>query len=349
MPCPSDITWEHVPCPLCGSDQYAVHLVTRDLLFSLPGEFQLVRCKACRHLYLNPRPSADCIHHFYPKHYGPHHLAASDESLTSTQGDSVNSGKRPWYLSRLIRGIPGLRSLYYWLSESHAEVIPEVHDSPKRALELGCADGCFLERLQQQGWEAQGVELVAGPARRAQQRGLQVHVGQLEPGLFPSRYFDAVFAWMVIEHLHDPQATLREIRRIAKESAWLVFSVPNVGCWEPLIFRRYWYSLQLPTHLHQFTPHTLRQLLHQNGFELVRVIHQRNVLSIVGSLGIWLREQFPWIRLGPKLVRFADDVSLWGRLALAPLAILLAWLHQGGRLTVVARVRPDASVDDESR
>ena len=149
--------------------------------------------------------------------------------------------------------------------------------------------------------------------------------------------FRCGFAWMVIEHLHDPQATLREIRRIAKESAWLVFSVPNVGCWEPLIFRRYWYSLQLPTHLHQFTPHTLRQLLHQNGFELVRVIHQRNVLSIVGSLGIWLREQFPWIRLGPKLVRFADDVSLWGRLALAPLAILLAWLHQGGRLTVVAR------------
>jgi SAM-dependent methyltransferase len=240
-------------------------------------------------------------------------------------------------LSPPVRRIPGLRRLYYWLSESYAQIIPEVGCSPKRALELGCADGQFLERLEREGWEAEGVEPAAEPARRAQARGLRVHIGRLDPGLMPADYFDAVFAWMVLEHLHDPLATLREIRRVLKDSAWLVFSVPNFACWERRVFGRYWFSLDLPRHLQQFTPRALRRILDGCGFRTVRVIHQRNILNLTGSLAYWLRDRFPRSKLGPAVLRFTDKPGLWGTLAMAPPAILLAWLRQGGRLTVIAR------------
>jgi SAM-dependent methyltransferase len=307
------------------------------MLHGLPGEFQLVRCAGCGHHYLNPRPTPDCIHHYYPETYGPHHLAEPAESPPEAGAAIAGAGKQPWYLSPPVRRIPGLRRLYYWLSESYAQIIPGVGGSPKRALELGCADGRFLERLEREGWEAEGVEPAEEPARLAQARGLRVHIGRLEPGRMQAGHFDAVFVWMVLEHLHDPLATLREIRRVTKDSGWLVFSVPNFACWERRVFGRYWYALQLPTHLHHFNPATLRQILRRSGFDCVRVIHQRNVLNFPGSVGLWLRDRFPRSRLGPALLHFTDHPGLWGTLAMAPLAILLAWLRQGGRLTVVAR------------
>ncbi len=333
-----EIVWEQVPCPMCGSPRWSAYLKGREALFGMPGEFQLVRCRDCRHVYLNPRPAAECIHHFYPRAYGPHHLIEPSRAADETTiGGAGAETRGPWYLSRSVRAVPGLRRLYYWLSETYAEVIPDVDASSKRALELGCADGRFLMRLQRSGWEVQGVELAEEPARRAMARGLKVHVGRLEPGLFPEKWFDAVFAWMVIEHLHDPPATLGEVRRVAKDSAWLVFSVPNFACWEPKVFGRYWYSLELPRHLHQFTPRTLRRLLEQSGFQIVRLIHQRNLLNLVGSVGLWWRAWFPGSRLGRRLVEYPDHPGLWSQLAMAPPAILLAWLRQGGRLTVVAR------------
>lgn len=335
-----EIDWEQVPCPLCGSPRWSSYLKGREWLFDLPGEFQLVRCRDCRHVFLNPRPTPESIHHYYPRAYGPYHLIEPSESTVETATRTPSADAHPpWYLSRGVRAIPGLRRLYYWLSETYAEVIPEVEGPSKRALELGCADGRFLMRLQQSGWEVQGVEFAEEPAQRALARGLPVHVGRLEPGLLPARSFDAVFAWMVIEHLHDPLATLREVRRIAKDTAWLVLSVPNFGCWEPKVFGRYWYSLELPRHLHHFTTRSLRRMLEQCGFRMVRVIHQRNLLNLVGSIGLWWRAWFPRSRLAARLIAYPDHPGFWSQLAMAPWAILLAWMRQGGRLTVIARAQ----------
>ena len=103
------------------------------------------------------------------------------------------------------------------------------------------------------------------------------------------------------------------------------------------VFGSYWYSLQLPTHYQQFTPRTIRSLLAQTGFRLVKLIHQRNVLNITGSLALWLREALPRRAWGPRLLQFTHDPSMWGYLALAPPARILSWLRQGGRLTILAR------------
>jgi 2-polyprenyl-3-methyl-5-hydroxy-6-metoxy-1,4-benzoquinol methylase len=325
--------WETISCPLCGQERWQPLLRACDLLYRQPGEFQLVRCDGCRHVYLNPRPTAGTIRSFYPQDYAPHHL-----QVASTDCESTAAAKRS--ASRLfsaLRYVPGLRGFYRWLTDTRSEVIPETGLSEKRAMELGCADGRFLKRLEEMGWETQGVELAEEPARRAQGRGLQVHVGPLQPGLFPAHYFDAVFAWMVIEHLHDPVAVLREIHRVLKSSGWLAFSVPNFACWERVVFGRYWYALQVPTHLQHFTPATVRRLLDQSGFNLVDLIHQRNAWNVVGSAGLWLRENAPRLRIGSRMIDWVGSWPICGRLALTPPAILLALLGQGGRLTVVAK------------
>ncbi len=284
-------------------------------------------------MYLNPRPTCECIGQFYPDDYSPH-ARQNTEAQEEIQGAET---KTPWYLSRSVRGVPGLRGLYYWLKETQSVIVPSVDKPEPRALELGCAGGRFLEVLRKRGWQAEGLEPAEAPVAEARSRGFRVHHGPFAPGIYPPRSQDAVFAWMVLEHLHDPRGTLKEIRSILKPQGWIVFSVPNWGCWEPSLMGRYWYPLEPPIHLHQFTPRTLRRMLAEAGFEQIHVIHQRNVLNLVGSTGLWLREKFPQGRLGPKLLDFVCSPSVRGQLALAPIAKALAWFHQGGRLTVTAK------------
>ena len=324
------IAWETVACPLCGESRSQTIFLGTDLLYGSPGEFTLARCDGCGHVFLNPRPTRECIGSFYPSDYGPF------------RGSSIGPSKsRSRWSPRSWRW---LKRMVLWWIDSRAAPIPAVEESgPKRVLELGCSHGAFLDELRSRGFECFGVEPAAEVAERAGQRGFDVRIGSLEEVVsadsqtFAPQSFDLFFAWMVIEHLHDPVATLRLAAELLKPGGRLLLSIPSFGCWERRAFGRFWYALQLPTHLQHFTPTTVQRLLDACGFELVELIHQRNVNNLVGSAGLWLRTRFPHWSLGPRLIRWTDNPSALALCLLAPLARCLALVRQGGRLTVVAR------------
>jgi SAM-dependent methyltransferase len=325
-----------------------VVFVASDLLYGCPGEFSLARCETCRHVFLNPRPTPDCIGQFYPADYGPFRGGEISDCrlpIANCQLSGVGQ-RRPAFNPRSWQW---LRRIVLWWIDSRAAPIPTAPLPTTHvplALELGCAHGAFLQQLRDRGWECVGIEPAAKVAGRAVERGLDVRVGSLEsvaatdPQTFAPNSFDAVFAWMVIEHLHDPLATLRLARELLKPGGTLSFAVPNFGCWERRAFGRYWYALQLPTHLQHFTSASLRHMLEASGFDLVELIHQRNVTNLVGSLGLWLRTKLPRWSLGERLIRWTDNPSAIGLCLLTPLARVLAMVRQSGRLTVVAR-RPN--------
>lgn len=100
-----------------------------------------------------------------------------------------------------------------------------------RVLELGCASGVFGGALKhRQSTEVWGVEPDAEAARSAAARLDRVLHGRLEArlGELPTRHFDCVVCNDVLEHLDDPDATLRALIRVMAPNAVLVGSVPNV-------------------------------------------------------------------------------------------------------------------------
>lgn len=347
-PIPPDL--ENTSCPLCGSDQSRVVVQVPDYACGIPGQYKVEKCSACQHLFLNPRPTADTLHRCYPDGYGPHQAPPPPAAAPQALSDSANGAKlpEPWYLKYLpLRRIPGLKALYYWLTDDHSQPLPafpELDLQGKRpaALELGCSTGGYLSALRQSGWDVVGVEPSTEASEKARQAGFQVHTGILEDAPLEPDSFHCVAGWMVVEHVIDPFATLKHMFHLLKPGGQLLISIPNVGCWEPAFFGKSWYLWEVPRHLNHFDPQRIREVLQNAGFVRVRVVHQKNILNVIGSVGILLR-RFAWTRnLGARIFAYPDSPRMAIQLALSPFAVLLSLMRQGGRLTVLAE-RPEQS------
>lgn len=315
-----NVILERVSCPNgCESDDKLI-LIGHDRLNNLPGEFSLVKCRNCGLMRTDPRPTPDTMGFYYPDNYGPYlGTQVRQQQVTKPSG------------MKKILG-PLLKRFFNF----HAQSLPSI--TPGRMLEIGCASGAFLHQMAARGWEVEGIEFSESAARRAAQLGYPVHVGALETAPSPRESYDLIVGWMVLEHLYDPVAGLRMLREWAKPGAWLVLSVPNAGSLEFRLFKDRWYALQLPTHIHHFTPETLKEILQAGGWKLKKVYHQRILSNFIASAGYLLKDK-GYVKLGGKLLAFPENSGRWPYI-LYPLAWLLSVFGQTGRMTVWAEVEP---------
>lgn len=84
-------------------------------------------------------------------------------------------------------------------------------------LDVRCGRGEMLWAARESGWDYQGID--SSPKHLQWSRnhlGVTGHLGTLEDARFADASFDSVNMGGVIEHLYDPFATLKEIRRVLK-------------------------------------------------------------------------------------------------------------------------------------
>jgi SAM-dependent methyltransferase len=292
-------------------------LAGHDLLHGLPGEFTVLRCRACGLMRTSPRPTPAAIGSYYPDDYGPH-IGTRVQQASPRPATGIR---------RLLK--PLVRRIFNFATTP----LPAM--TPGRMLEIGCASGAFLHEMAARGWQVRGIESSGKAAEAATRLGYGVHAGPLETAPMPDEPFDLIVGWMVLEHLHDPIGGLRKLRAWARPGAWLVLSVPNAGSLEFRVFKDRWYALQLPTHLHHFSPATLAKVLSAGGWRMEKIHHQRVLGNLVASVGYVLRER-GFAKLGQRCIDFPERGGRWPY-ALYPLAWLLSMFGQTGRMTVWAK------------
>lgn len=307
----SDMEIEAVRCPIGCDEGDDFVLEGSDQLQGLPGTFTVVRCRSCGLMRTSPRPTSRSIGPYYPDDYGPY---------VGTKERPANDGVFIEALRRLVG--------------SNAQALPPL--PPGRALEVGCASGSFLQHMSDRRWEVEGVEFSESAAAASRALGFRVHAGSLEDAPDPAEPFDLCVGWMVLEHLHDPVAALRKLRRWTRPNGWLAVSVPNAGSAEFRIFGSNWYMLHLPNHLFHLDPASASRLLEAGGWKVRRVIHQRSVASLLGSVGFALRAKGRASRLADRLISYPSSPG-WLHRILLPLSWMLAMLGQTGRMTIWAR------------
>jgi SAM-dependent methyltransferase len=230
--------------------------------------YGVLRCRSCGLGYLNPRPSRAAIGHYYPDRYYRHR-------------DDVSQRGRLTAQARYLADLP-----------------------PGRMLDIGCAEGDFLAMMQGRGWTVVGVEPFS---QTAVGKSFEVVADLRDPQL-EANSFDAITAWSVIEHMHDPMEAFTRARELLRPNGRVVIHVPNLRS----IFSRWSYREDVPRHLHFFTEKTLRKYGDCSGLRLLRVVHDTQIMDGSGrgflklrlyrALGRGIGEFFDWDRL-PRSAR----------------------------------------------
>ncbi len=228
------------PCPLCGTRSVAAF--TRE-----PGEYRVLVCQTCGLGRTDPQPPDAVLEALYKGEYTSADARKFGGPIETVRRFFVRALAR-----RIARRIGG-----------HG-----------RVLDVGCGDGKLLVALAAEGFEGTGVELHSRVDERLPPGSdIKVFVGTLEAARFPEASFRVVVLRHVLEHLRDPLATLKEVRRIIEPGGHLVIAVPNLASWQSRVSRDRWFHLDLPRHLFHFTPTSLALALERTGFRITRTSH----------------------------------------------------------------------------
>lgn len=222
-----------------------------------PGVTPNVRCR-CGLVFVDPLPPREAV------------LALEDEAFEGNLRDETYEMFEAYY--RGYREDPVVQGFRTALARLHALT------GGGRLLDVGVGTGLMLHLATQAGFEALGVEISPGAARRAQQEfGVEVRVGDFE-SLALDAPVDAITMADVLEHTHDPRRTLRHAVSLLRPGGVLFVAVPNH---RSTLFRAADLMIRVPrlapmarriyadNHYYHFTPRTLDRVLREEGFEVV--------------------------------------------------------------------------------
>jgi SAM-dependent methyltransferase len=223
---------ETVKCNLCGSDNYRFIYSMPDARYFVDEWFSVVECVNCGLGFVNPRPTSSEMSRYYP----------------SSFYDYFND-QRSYHLHRYATEAKYLQGV--------------VTDSDKLLLDIGCANGDFPRFMQQQGWKVEGIEVSMNSepiydfkVYKKEFKDIPIH----EP------LYDAITAWAVLEHVHDPMAYFKKAAQVLKPNGLFVFLVTN---YESLSSRCLFLE-DVPRHLYFYTEETIKKYLNKSGLELTR-------------------------------------------------------------------------------
>ena len=168
---------------------------------------------------------------------------------------------------RILDGI--VRYFAHGALEARAEKIVQIFEDqlPEkcRVLDLGGGWGFYAAPLQKRGHESLVLDVVNPGYQKA---SVVLYDGSRIP--FPDESFDVTILVTMLHHVPDPEALIREVRRVTRKKVVLVEDLYHhaVGrCWT--ICRDRILNIEFMSHPHQFrTDLGWREFFKKAGFEV---------------------------------------------------------------------------------
>ena len=251
-----DLDLQYVNCNLCGDNR-------AEKLFQMQV-FTVVKCARCGLVYLNPRPRPEDM----MKVYDSRDYYFSDGKQTD-----------------MFYGYPDYTKLQKHIYFVAEELIRPIRNmGPGKLLDVGCGMGFMLKRFQELGWESYGIDISSYATEYARSElGLNVSTGTVDKFNFPENFFDLVTVILTIEHMPEPRATLQKLYKLMKTGSIIIIATHDIdGLW-PKMARSKWQHLFVPEHLFFFAKRTLKRLLEDTGFNIIKTTETATLASVTGD------------------------------------------------------------------
>jgi len=303
--------------------------VNHDRIHNVEGFFNIVQCNHCGLIYVNPRPTSECIASYYPSNYGPYQPVLGKEVRINRNNFIKLSLKRFFHLVCL--------SWLVYRMEVKNIILPSICklDQKSRLLDIGCATGRFLRDCREKfGCDVYGVEIDKDAADYARDHnGINIYNGDFLNNNFPSDYFDCITTWWFLEHTHSPRRVMEEINRLLKRGGFVIHGIPNGRSVGRYLFQDKWYGYDTPRHLYVFSPATIGRLLQETRFRVIAIKHDYSTWDLMGSLQYFLfgEKYLPGKRIGNV------QTNRKANLLMRPLGLIQGILKLSGTIVVYAQ------------
>jgi predicted TPR repeat methyltransferase len=146
--------------------------------------------------------------------------------------------------------------------------LKECNENNPRLLDVGAANGFFLTICNDEGIEAEGVEISQEAVDWAEKLGRKVTCSTIEDFKTNQRY-------EVVSAL--------DVRELLVERGIFLINVPYERSFSAKLSGKKWHALLPPEHWFYFNKKSLRQILENNGFEVIdsKVISKSFSLSYI--------------------------------------------------------------------
>ncbi|HVZ76540.1 MAG TPA: class I SAM-dependent methyltransferase [Gemmatimonadaceae bacterium] len=171
----------------------------------------------------------------------------------------------------------------------HVTALQRLQGGSGKLLEIGCADGAFLDATSALGYRAIGLDFAPESVAAARAAGRDVRqsgVDHLVDAVAGDAPFDVIAMFQIIEHLEAPDETFSALGTLAHRDTRLL-----IGCPSPRRFARAYPHAERvglsefwdypPQHTMRWTPAAMRRFLARHGWSVVHVAEEP--FTLVGA------------------------------------------------------------------
>ena len=232
-------------CPNCGDKNISKVLSAKD--YTVLGEnFEIWECKNCTQRFTQNIPEVNDIGRYYQSE---NYISHSDTSKGFVNNLYHKVRKRTLVKKR--------------------KLIEEATGKTKgNILDVGAGTGAFLNTMKNAGWNCTGIE----PDNNARKKALELYGLDLKESkelfLLPSKSFDAITLWHVLEHVHELHSYVEQLKNLLTTDGKLFIAVPNYTSADAKMYGEFWAAYDVPRHLYHFSPKAMKTLLNTHGLKV---------------------------------------------------------------------------------
>lgn len=170
--------------------------------------------------------------------------------------------------------------------------IKKIKNIKYKVLDIGCANGQFLDTCKTNGWDTYGLELNDSERKEALKKGHIVYNRKIDSNFIKKESFDLITLLEVLEHVHNPSKVIKSIWKALKFNGLLVIIVPNADSLASNIMQSRCNMYLGMSHITMFDPNTLKNFMSKHFFKQIYCSTITSELSVINN---YLNMQDPYL------------------------------------------------------